>query len=89
MTLYASLDPSGIRESVAMVDDSAEMEKLVRKLRRAGKPDKILDAEGKIIPSKLSVARVDVEHPNASDADKFRLAQAQTLIDLATDTRTN
>ena len=34
-----------------------------------------------IVPTRAALAKVQKEHPNESDAQKWRLAQAQTLID--------
>ena len=42
----------------------------------------ILDQDGKIIPSREAFVWVEREHPDESDAEKYRLAQAWTLLDL-------
>jgi len=34
-----------------------------------------------IVPTRAALAKVQKEHPDESDAQKWRLAQAQTLID--------
>jgi hypothetical protein len=39
-----------------------------------------LDEEGHIVPTASDVAKVNQEHPDASDADKFRKMQAEALI---------
>jgi hypothetical protein len=40
-----------------------------------------LDANGKIIPTRAALDKVEREHSGKSDAEKWRLAQAQALID--------
>lgn len=42
-------------------------------------PKHLLDEDGRIIPS--AEALDSVQHLNTTDAEKWRLAQAQTLID--------
>ncbi len=39
------------------------------------------DPKGKISPSRKAVLEVERRYPDASPAEKWRLAQAQTLID--------
>jgi hypothetical protein len=38
------------------------------------------DSNGKVIPDAESRAWVLREHPNASDGEKYRLAQAHTIL---------
>jgi hypothetical protein len=51
-----------------------------RQGRRSGKRRARPTAEG-IHPTEAAIAKVEMEHPHESDAQKWRLAQAQTLID--------
>jgi hypothetical protein len=40
-----------------------------------------LDRDGHIIPTRTALAYVEQKYPAESDADKYRLACAQTLLD--------
>lgn len=43
-------------------------------------PEGLLDENGKIVPTALAFDEVEKEYPDKSDAEKFRLAQAGTLL---------
>jgi hypothetical protein len=47
---------------------------------RSGKRRARPTAEG-VHPTEAAIAKVEKKHPHESDAQKWRLAQAQTLID--------
>jgi hypothetical protein len=51
-----------------------------RQGRRSGKRRARPTAEG-IHPTEAAIAKVEKEYPDKSDAARWRLAQAQTLID--------
>ena len=57
--------------------------KLQRQLDKNGRLREILDDDGKTQPSVKALEYVKAEHPQAEDAEKWRLAQARTLMDLA------
>ena len=42
----------------------------------------ILGPDGKVQASQTAIERVEREHPNATPAEKMRLAQATTLIEV-------
>ncbi len=52
-------------------------------LEATGRIHEITDVDGKIQPSEKSLETIAVDHPDADDAEKWRLAQADTLMDLA------
>ena len=52
-------------------------------IRQVAEPDDIFDAEGKIIPGRDALLKVEREYPNASPAEKWRLAQAEMLVAVA------
>jgi hypothetical protein len=39
------------------------------------------DPQGHIIPSRTALLEVDRQHPDAAPAEKWRYAQAQTLVE--------
>ena len=52
-------------------------------LKASGRIQEILDVHGKVEPSSTARDSIEATHPDAEAADKRRLAQAQTVIDLA------
>src|SRR6266403_5401201 len=58
-----------------------EFHQKVQCLSQAGYLDEIHNKDGTIRPSVSAVERVQAEYPNEEPAQKYRLAQAQTLID--------
>jgi hypothetical protein len=62
------------------------MEQLLRireQLDRSGWICKILDDEGKVLPSASALEQVEREHAGAADFEKYGLAQCLTLLELA------
>lgn len=51
-----------------------------------GRPmnEAVTQKSGKIVPSSAALERVEIEYPDKSDAEKYRLAQAQTLLNSIT-----
>jgi hypothetical protein len=66
-----------------MIKDIKELERIVERLRESGRLDEILDEDRQIRPSESTLKRIRRENPHAKPAERFQLAQAQTLIDLA------
>ncbi len=71
-----------------MFQDMRELERLVVELTKTGRMREIEDAEGRIVPSENALQRAAKRHPNASDAERWRLAQAQTLLEFARQCKT-
>lgn len=46
-----------------------------------------VDEDGKIIPTDRAIERVETSYRTRPDAEKYRLAQAQTLLDLIEETK--
>lgn len=63
--------------------DIKNLEMLCEKLEKIGRLREIQDDEGKIEPTKKSLKYIEREYPDKTDAEKWRLAQAETLLDLA------
>lgn len=63
--------------------DVRDLEKLADKMRQSGHLNEILDDEGLIVPSADALRWVTTNHTDEGDAEKWRLAQAETLIRLA------
>jgi hypothetical protein len=72
----------GYFQKGAMMDKD-EFDKVFAQLRSSGRINEILDDNGQIKPSASSLREAEFELPNGSDADRWRLAQAGTLIELA------
>jgi hypothetical protein len=71
-----------------MFQDMRELERLVVELTKTGRMREIEDAEGRIVPSEKALQRAAKRHPNASDAERWRFAQAQTLLEFAKQCKT-
>ena len=63
--------------------DIEQFKKLAAQMQKAGHMQEILGSDGKIEPSKAAIQHVKRESGDADDAEMWRLAQAQTLIELA------
>ena len=67
--------------------DMERLMKLHQQLRASGRLQEILDADGNIRPSEKAISQVYRQTPEQSTeqemAERYRLAQAQTLMDLA------
>jgi hypothetical protein len=62
--------------------DKERYEELCHQLRASDRIKDILDDTGAIKPSQSALDHVESDHPDESDAEKWRLAQEQTLMDL-------
>jgi hypothetical protein len=63
--------------------DARELERLYLALEQEGYLNEVLDAYGQIDATPQAFDRIRVEYPDAAPVEKLRLAQAQTLLDLA------
>ena len=63
--------------------DMEQLEKLHKQLKESGRLREILNDDDKIQPSIRASKQVEEENPDTEPAEKYRLAQAQTLLDLA------
>ena len=71
-----------------MQDDDLifDLKKIFKQLIASGRIDDLLDEDGDIIPSESALKKIEKQHQyeplNAEEAaNRWRLAQAQTLID--------
>ena len=63
--------------------DKTQFEKLLEQLDKSGRIKEILTPDGTIKPSKHACERIEAEYPDVSDAEKHRLSQAATIMELA------
>jgi len=67
--------------------DMERLMKLQEQLRASGRLEEILDADGNIRPSEKAISQVYRRTPEQSTeqemAERYRRAQAQTVLDLA------
>ena len=56
---------------------------LYRQLEESKRINEILDVNGEIQPSSSSIRQVETDHARQSLAEKWQMAQTQTLLDLA------
>ena len=57
--------------------------RMFKQLHAAGLLSDVLDEKGQTVPSEAAVNHIEAQYGDDPPADKRRLAQAQTLIDLA------
>lgn len=60
-----------------------ELDKLWGRLERIGRLAEIQGPDRRIVPSDSALRHVDENHGDKSDAEKWQLATAQTMIELA------
>jgi hypothetical protein len=67
----------------AGISSMDDLHRITERLEKLGRLQEILDGDGEIRPSPSAFERTENEHPDKSDAEKYRLAQAATLLELA------
>lgn len=80
---YNSVSPNLV--ATAIVTGPLTMKqftKAVQRLEKNGRIREILDKDGKIQPSEIAIQNTVRDFPDKSDADKWRLAQSETLMEL-------
>ena len=63
--------------------DMQQLLKIREQLNKSGRIHEILDGQGKIRPSQSALEQVARQHADASNAEKYGLAQCLTLLELA------
>lgn len=66
-----------------MMNHAEHFQKLYKQLVDSKRISEILDVNGEIQPSSDSIRKVQIDHSKKSLAEKWQLAQTQTLADLA------
>ena len=65
------------------MENQDHFNKVWAQLKASGRAEEILNEDGKVVISDEAFDWVEKEHPDKSDGDKYRLAQAQTMLALA------
>ena len=60
-----------------------DIARLFEKLRTIGRIEEILDSDGRIQPSRAALDKAERMYADESDMEIYRIAQAQTVLDLA------
>jgi hypothetical protein len=63
--------------------ERGKLKRLATRLHVAGHLAKVIDRHGKIVPTPAALEQVDERHADEPPDEKYRLAQAQTLLNLA------